>query len=200
MTNTKITTHALFFAVLSLICSCGSKDSMKNADKSRLATGKYDFSHDADLASVNAHTEEAQVQETQKAALHWKQLLNLMGDHSCDTTGDSLYQDARHNLSPALRLVSAKVTLARYLHLINQLKLRFASDRGLKIVDDDGGPISIDSSASAASQEAYADLAILKETVLANKIDQFYTGILTHSWQQPKLPPVPPLIRKLFGR
>jgi len=206
MTTTKITTHALFIIILSLVCGCKSKSgaSMEHADKSRLETNKHDFSHDADLVSVNAQTEEAQVKETQGAAVNWKHLLNLMGDSAFDTTGDSLYQDPRNNGDPAVRLVSAKIALARNLHLINQLKRRFASDLGVKIVGDYGNnPLSGDSTTSAPYLEAYADVAIVKELEYSNQIDGLYASILAHRVQQPKLPkppPVPRFLRKIFGR
>jgi hypothetical protein len=200
MTKTKITRHALFFAALCLICSCGSNESVKSADKSRLETSKYDFSHDPDLKTVNAHIAEAQVKETQKAVLNLKHMLNLMGDHAYDTTGDSLYKGPRYDLSPAARLVSAKVALALNLHLLNQLKRRFASNLGLNIVGNYGNPLSIDSTTAIPLQEAYAAVAIVQELEYSNQIDSLYATTLVRRIQQPKLPPVPKIIRKLFGR
>jgi hypothetical protein len=204
MTRIKITPRALFIAAFCLLCSCKSKTSMESADKSQLATSKHDFSNDPDLASVNAHTEEAQVKETQGAVLHWKHLLKLMGDNAFDTIGDSLYQDARHNTDPAVRLVSAKVALARNLRLINQLKMRFSSDIGLTIIGDYGAnPLSNDSTAPALLREAYADVAIVKELQFSNEIDSMYAPVLARRIQQPKLPklpPVPGIFRKLFGK
>jgi len=203
MANTKKTLHALMLATLCLICSCGSKDSLKSADKSRLETAKYDFSHNPDVKSANADIEEAQVKETQVAVVYWKHLLNQMHDNTYDTTGDSLYQAPNRKLSPEVRLVSAKVALARNLHLLNQLKQRFANDIGVKIVGNYGNPFSVDSSAAIPLQDAYAGAAIVKELENSNQIDVLYAGRLVQLLQQPKLPPAPKLpkiIRKIFGR
>jgi hypothetical protein len=198
----KITQHAVLFAALSLFCCCHSRPRIDQADKSRLITPKYDFSLDPDLASVSAHEEEAKAQETQEEISNFKRLLELIDDTVNSATNNSPYPNAKNGADPNSRMLFAKMTLARDLHALNQLKRQFANDLGVKIVSGDK-VLSFDSTANSALQLTYADAAIVKEQEFGNQIDGRYFQALARRLQKPKLPPLPHLpkfIRRLFRR
>jgi hypothetical protein len=198
----KITKHAIVFACLSLFFGCRSSpsESIDHADKNLLATAKYNFSHDANLLWVRAHAAQASAQEAQEAIGNLKGLLKSTGD-SVSAQVAPLVQDAKSASDALTALVYAKVNLAQNLHVLNDLKRQFAARLGVNIVASDGNNLlSGDSTANLAVQQTYADVAIVKEMEYGNQIDALSYSALARHLERPKPPPIPGIIRRIFGR